>query len=99
MKTMQFGIDHVTMIILAMTATLPFLALSPAAAATPACQTEYQAIRTEAGTARPDAAARALRTARLAEKICAEGNDFEADRKFALARKQLGTDIQVADRR
>lgn len=99
MKTMRFGIDHVTMIMLAMTATLPFLALSPVDAATPDCQDQYQAVRIEADAAEPAAAAKALRTARLAEKICIEGNRFEAGRKFTLARKQLGPDVQIADRR
>jgi hypothetical protein len=99
----SFNTDRLTITGLAIAALLPFLALSPAkAAAKPAnvsCQAEVQAVQVQAEGASPEAAARALRTARLAGKICAEGNRFEAAKKFAQARQQLDAGVQLADRR
>jgi hypothetical protein len=36
---------------------------------------------------------------KIAEKICAEGNAHEAAKKFALARTQLASTVQFAERR
>ena len=92
-------IDRLTISALLLTVTLPFAALSPVQAATNQCAAQAQEVITAAAAAEPQAAAKALRTARLAEKICAEGNRHEAGKKFAQAREQLGTNIQFADRR
>lgn len=96
----RFAIDRLTIAALMLTATLPFLALSPAKAASAAsCTVEAQQLRTDASSAQPDSAAKALRLVRVAEKICAEGNRHEAAKKFAAARTQLGSTVQLADRR
>lgn len=92
-------IDRLTITALLMTAMLPFAALSPVKAATVNCTAQVQAVQAGAAAADPKAAAKALRTANLAEKICAEGNTHEAAKKFALARTQLGTNVQFAERR
>jgi hypothetical protein len=92
-------IDRLTITALLLTATLPFAALSPVQAATNQCAAQVQEVAASAAAADPQAAAKALRTARIAEKICAEGNRFEANKKFAQAREQLGTNIQFAERR
>ncbi|WP_164157339.1 hypothetical protein [Sandarakinorhabdus rubra] len=97
--TTSFTIDRLTITGLAIAAMLPFLALSPAKAASVNCQAEVAAVQAQAEGATPDAAAKALRTARLAEKICAEGNRFEAAKKFAQARQQLDTGVQLAQNR
>jgi hypothetical protein len=95
----RFTIDRMTIAALAIAATLPFLAISPAQAAPVDCAAQVQSI--EAGAAGVDAkaAAKALRTARIAAKICEEGNGHEAAKKFKLAQAQLGTNVQLADRR
>ncbi|WP_372915702.1 hypothetical protein [Sandarakinorhabdus sp.] len=92
-------IDRLTITALLMTATMPFVALSPVKAATPSCAAQMQAVQASAATADPQAAAKALHTARVAEKICAEGNRFEAAKKFAQSREQLAATVQLADRR
>ena len=100
MTASAFNTDRLTIVGLAMAAVLPFLALSPAKAApAPNCAAEAQAVRSEAAAADPQAAAKALRTLKTAEAICAEGNRFEAAKKIAQARALLGTGIEVADRR
>ncbi len=100
MTAFTVNTDRLTIIGLAMAAVLPFLALSPVQAAPAAnCTVEAQAVRSEASAADPQAAAKALRTVRTAEAICAEGNRHEAAKKFAQARAQLGTAVQMADRR
>lgn len=95
----RFTIDRMTIAALAIAATLPFLAISPAQAAPVDCAAQVQSI--EAGAAGADAklAAKALRTARIAAKICEEGNGHEAARKFKLAQAQLGAPVQLAARR
>ncbi len=92
-------IDRLTIAALMLTATLPFAAFSPAHAATPSCAAQVQSVQAEAAAADPQAATKALRTARVAEKICAEGNRHEAAKKFAKAREQLASSIQLAARR
>ncbi len=101
MTTMNFNLDRITIVGLAIAAVLPFAALSPVKAAPKVdCAIEAQALRSEASAATPEAAARVLRTVSTAEAICAEGNRFEAGKKFAQARKQLGVaTIELADRR
>lgn len=93
-------IDRLTITALMMTAIMPFAALSPAKAATVAgsgdCAAQVEAVQASAASADPKAAAKALRTARLAEKLCAEGNRFDANRKFAQAREQLTATVQLA---
>jgi hypothetical protein len=76
------------------------VALTPVKAA-PAtnCAVEAQAVLADAASADKDAAARAARLVRVAEKICAEGNRFEAAKKFAQARETLGANVQLAERR
>ena len=91
--------DRLTIAALLMTAILPFAALSPVKAATTNCAAEVQAVQASAASADPQLAVKALRTARVAEKICAEGNRFEAAKKFAQARELLGTGVQLAERR
>ena len=95
--------DRLTITTLLLTAVLPFAALSPVKAATPAginvCAAQVQAVAASAASAEPKAAAKALRTANVAARICAEGNRHEAAKKFALARDQLGSNVQLADRR
>ena len=94
------SIDRLTIAALALAATFPFLAVSPAQAGTTACAAQVQEIEDSAAAAAdPKAAAKALRTARIAAKICAEGNGHEAAKKFSLARTQLSSNIQLADRR
>jgi membrane-bound lytic murein transglycosylase B len=97
----KFNLDRAAIIALAMVATLPFLALSPADAATADCTAEVQAIKVQAQAdgISPNSAAKALRTARIGEKICAEGSRYEAAKKFAAARAQLDQGVQYADRR
>jgi hypothetical protein len=96
----RFTIDRMTIAALAVAATLPFLAISPVQAGTVDCAAQAEAIAASAATASdPKAAAKALRTARVAAKICAEGNGHEAAKKFSLARTQLGDNIQLAERR
>ena len=53
----------------------------------------------EPASANPQDAAKALRSIKIAEKICAEGNSFEAAKKFALARTQIASNVQFAERR
>ena len=101
----SIGTDRLTIIGLAMAAALPFLALSPvkaapaAAAAFTDCAAQARVVLADAAAADPRAAAKAQRTVRTAEKICAAGNRHEAAKKFALARQQLGTAVQFAARR
>lgn len=97
MTAIRINTDRLTITGLAVAAVLPFLALSPVKAATPACTVEAQAIRAEASSADPQAAARALRTVKTAEAICTAGNRHEAAKKFAVAREQLGN-VQLAQR-
>ncbi len=92
-------IDRLTIATLAIAAAMPFLAISPVQAATIDCAAQEQAIKASASAADPKAAAKALRTARIAAKICAEGNGHEAAKKFKLAESQLGSTVQLADRR
>ena len=69
-------------------------AASPAMAAKAnACATAPGQIRTVAATANPDQARKALTLVASGEKICAEGGDFEAAKKFSAAAKLLGTDM------
>ena len=100
MNITRTATDRLTITALLMTAILPFAALSPVKAATAnTCAAEVQAVQASAANADPKVAAKALRTARTAEKICAEGNRFEAAKKFAQARELLGTGVQLAERR
>lgn len=97
-------IDRLTIAALALTAILPFAAVSPVHAATVDCAAQAQQLRTEAASANPQDAGnksveRALRNVRIAEKICAEGNSHEAAKKFAVARSLLASNVQFADRR
>lgn len=95
--------DRLTITGLAVAALLPFLALSPVKAAERGtvanCATEVAMVQEQANGADPRTAAKALRTARIAEKICAEGNRFEANKKFAQARQMLDTNVQLAANR
>jgi hypothetical protein len=101
MNISSFNLDRVTLVGLMMAGVLPFLALSPspARAATVDCAAEATALRTQAETADPTAAAKALKLVRVAEKICAEGNRFEAGKKFAQARGQIDSSVQLAAQR
>ena len=104
MFTNSFNLDRFTIIALAMVATLPFIAISPADAAPTAsadCAVEAQAIKAQAQatSVSPNSAAKALRMAKIGEKICAEGGRHEAAKKFAAARAQLDQSVQYADRR
>jgi len=93
-------IDRLTIATLAIAATMPFMALSPVQAATVDCAAQVQSIEAGASTAvDARAAAKAVRTARLAAKICAEGNGHEAAKKFKLAQALLGGTVQMAERR
>jgi capsular polysaccharide biosynthesis protein len=92
-------IDHLTIAALMLTATLPFAAITPAHAGTTQCAVQAEQLRTEAASANPQDAAKALRSIKIAEKICAEGNSHEAAKKFALARTQLASTVQFAERR
>lgn len=97
---MTRSIDRLTIIALLATATLPFAAFSPAQAASGAhCAAQAEEVRALARDAEPKAAAKALRTASVAERICAEGARLEAGKKFSLAMKQLDMSVQTADRR
>lgn len=97
---MTSSIDRLTIIALLATASLPFAAFSPAQAATSqSCAEQAQQVRTLAETADPKDAAKALRTASVAERICAEGGRLEAGKKFTLALKQLDVSVQMADKR
>lgn len=101
MFSTSFNFDRFSFIALAMVATLPFVAVSPADAAPADCAVEAQAIeaQAQATTVSPDSAAKALRMAKIGEKICAEGGRHEAAKKFAAARAQLDQGVQYADRR
>ncbi len=92
-------IDRLTITALALTIAMPFAALTPVKAATVDCKVEAQAVATQAANADPKAAAKALRTARLAAALCDAGNGHEAAKKFALARQQLDTTVQLAAQR
>ena len=92
-------IDRLTIAALMLTATLPFAAITPAHAGTTQCAVQAEQLRTEAASANPQDAAKALRSVKIAEKICAEGNSHEAAKKFALARTQLASTVQLAERR
>ena len=92
-------IDRLTIAALMLTATLPFAAITPAHAGTTQCAVQAEQLRTEAASANPQDAAKALRSIKIAEKICAEGNAHEAAKKFALARTQLASTLQFAERR
>lgn len=96
-----FTLDRLTIAVLAMTAALPFLALSPAEASPTQvdCRTEAQAIRSASAAADPKAAAKAMRAAKVGEKICTGGNRHEAERKFTLARQLLSDGAQLAEQR
>lgn len=98
----SLSLDRVTLVGLALAAALPFLALSPTparAATTVDCAAEATALRSQAEAADPKAAARAMKLVRVAEKICAEGGRFEAVKKFAAARAQIDSGVQLAARR
>lgn len=101
MNISSFNFDRVTLVGLAMAGVLPFLALSPvpAHAATVDCAAEAAALRTQAQSTDPKAAAKALKLVRVAEQICAEGNRFEAGKKFAQARGQIDSGVQLAAQR
>jgi capsular polysaccharide biosynthesis protein len=92
-------IDRLTIAALMLTATLPFAAITPAHAGTTQCAVQAEQLRTEAASANPQDAAKALRSIKIAEKICAEGNAHEAAKKFAQARTQLASTVQLAERR
>ena len=92
-------IDRLTIAALMLTATLPFAAITPAHAGTTHCAGQAEQLRTEAASANPQDAAKALRSIKIAEKICAEGNAHEAAKKFAQARTQLASTVQFAERR
>nr|WP_315474495.1 hypothetical protein [uncultured Sandarakinorhabdus sp.] len=92
-------IDRLTIAALMLTATLPFAAITPAHAGTTQCAVQAEQLRTEAASANPQDAAKALRSIKIAEKICAEGNAHKAAKKFALARTQLASTVQFAERR
>ena len=92
-------IDRLTIAALMLTATLPFAAITPAHAGTTQCTVQAEQLRTEAASANPQDAAKALRSVKIAEKICAEGNAHEAAKKFAQARTQLASTVQFAERR
>ena len=92
-------IDRLTIAALMLTATLPFAAITPAHAGTTQCTVQAEQLRTEAASANPQDAAKALRSIKIAEKICAEGNAHEAAKKFAQARTQLASTVQFAERR
>ena len=92
-------IDRLTIAALMLTATLPFAAITPAHAGTTQCAVQAEQLRTEAASANPQDAAKALRSVKIAEKICAEGNAHEAGKKFALARTRLASTVQFAERR
>jgi hypothetical protein len=92
-------IDRLTIATLAIAASLPFMAVSPAQAAPVDCAAQVQSIEASAAGADAKAAAKALRTARMAAKICEEGNAHEAAKKFKLAQSQLGAPVQLAERR
>lgn len=92
-------IDRLTIAALMLTATLPFAAITPAHAGTTQCAVQAEQLRTEAASANPQDAAKALRSVKIAEKICAEGNAHEAAKKFAQARTQLASTVQFAERR
>ncbi len=97
---MTINIDRITIAVLLATAMLPFAAFSPVQAApAQSCAVQAEQIRTLATTAEPKAAAKALRTARLAEQLCAEGGRFEAGKKFTLALNQLDSSVQLANKR
>jgi hypothetical protein len=95
----RLTIDRMTIAALAVAATFPFLAISPVQAGTVDCAAQAQQLRTEAASANPQDAAKALRSIKIAEKICAEGNSHEAGKKFSLARTQLASNVQLAARR
>ena len=92
-------IDRLTITTLALAATMPFLAVSPVQAATVDCTAQATQLRTEVASANPQDSAKALRSIKIAEKLCAAGNSHEAGKKFKLARTQLATNVQLADRR
>jgi capsular polysaccharide biosynthesis protein len=92
-------IDRLTIAALMLTATLPFAAITPAHAGTTQCAVQAEQLRTEAASANPQDAAKALRSIKIAQKICAEGNAHEAAKKFAQARTQLASTVQFAERR
>jgi capsular polysaccharide biosynthesis protein len=92
-------IDRLTIAALMLTATLPFAAITPAHAGTTQCAVQAEQLRTEAASANPQDAAKALRSIKIAEKICAEGNAHEAAKKFAQSRTQLASTVQFAERR
>ena len=92
-------IDRLTIAALMLTATLPLAAITPAHAGTTQCAVQAEQLRTEAASANPQDAAKALRSIKIAEKICAEGNAHEAAKKFAQARTQLASTVQFAERR
>ncbi len=97
---MTINFDRLTIAVLLATAMLPFAAFSPVQAATAqSCTVQAEQVRTLAKTAEPKAAAKALRTARLAEQLCAENGRTEADKKFTLAMSQLDTPVQLAEKR
>ena len=94
------AIDSLTITGLAVAALLPFLALSPAKAAPAStCAADIAAVQQLATTAEPQAAAKALRIVRLAEKLCEAGNRFEAGKKLAIAREAVAGNVQMAANR
>ena len=97
---MTINFDRLTIAVMLATAMLPFAAFSPVQAApAQSCAVQAEQVRTLAETAEPKAAAKALRTARLAEQLCAEGGRLAAGKKFTLAMSQLDTSVQLADKR
>jgi hypothetical protein len=95
----RFFTDRLTIAALALTAILPFAAVTPVQAGTNSCAVQAEQLRSQAASASPQDAAKALRSISIAEKICAEGNSHEAAKKFAAARTALAGNVQLAERR
>ena len=69
------------------------IAAGPAGAASVNCAATPAQLRAAAATATPDQARKALTLVSVGEKICLEGGNFEAGKKFSAAAKMLGTDL------
>jgi hypothetical protein len=77
---------------IALTAGIFLVAATPALAGDAECAAAPAQLRTAAATAEASVARRALGYINVGQKLCEEGNERAAGKKFAAAAKTLGVD-------
>lgn len=82
--------------LIAMAVMAAVAAYTPATAAVETCAAAPTALRALAAKAEPDVARKAERNISLGVALCNARNPAEASRKFKLAAKELGTNLETA---